>query len=358
MKTRKIKSLLYIFSSVMVLGLALVSFDAEPSKQTSTTPSGTPADPTPSVSAGPLLTNTPTPIATLTPTPSPTPTNTPTPTLSPTPTPSLAEINAAIPILPATDEIGIQLTTVITDYLNKFYSNEELNVKEISNITCYYKEGLSYADYIVYVTYDINYKQSNVLIPALDEYCISYEGDTATVHPEPLDEDVREALFLSRVSKSVSTLYVQETVHQFMQAELAGDETMLASLILDPSQADLPSRIRRVEYITERKSLQYMIRFCSDKMEELDYIVYVIHDDKIVNIATYAPGMDEYHIKLDEQNYPKIVLPTLANDYVLFFRSQKSIQEAIKEVTNQLLEAMTADPNLASFINKLYGNAD
>ena len=117
MKIRRTKNLLYIFSSVMVLGLALISFDApKPAEQTVALPT-----PTPTAKA-----NTPTPV----------PTQAPEHTATPTPTPSLAELNAAIAIQPATDDTGAGLTTIITNYLNDKYSDNRTCLKYLQAKKC------------------------------------------------------------------------------------------------------------------------------------------------------------------------------------------------------------------------------
>ena len=132
MKIKRLQSLLYIVSSIMVLGLALVSFDTEkPAQHTVQLPTPTPTKKADKSTSVPTLTPTNTPI----------PTSTPSPTPSPTPLPSLSEIHATISISPATTEIGIALTDSVTEYLKNFYAKEELQVKEINNITCYYKPG-------------------------------------------------------------------------------------------------------------------------------------------------------------------------------------------------------------------------
>lgn len=360
MKVRKIKSLLYIFSSVMVLGLALISFDApKPDKQTVSLPTQTPTN-TPEYTSTPAPTqkpqDTPTPTPTSTPTPTPTPTSTPTPT--PTPTPSLAELNAAIAIQPATDDIGTGLTTVITNYLNEFYSNEELQVKKINNITCYYKEGVADINYFVYVSYDISYIGSNVPIPTFEEYLVSIDGETVTVLTETQNEDVNEALRLSRGTKELSELYMMELIRCYMNAKLAVDEALLASMMTDPSLLDIEDIRQKTEYIESYQNAKYLFHPCPEEITEFDYIVYCASESKIVNIKTAAPGMDEYVIKFDENNIPYLFFGTASSstsDYLIAQRETKAYQEYLSvNVTIPLADAMTADPDLLEFITKIY----
>lgn len=355
MKIRRLKSLLYIFSSVMVLGLALVSFDPlGPEQQTSAKPSPT-VEPNPS---DVVATNTPAPTQNPkhTATPTPTPTSTPTPTLSPTPTPSLAQLNAEIAIKPATDDIGNGLTTVVTEYLTDYYSNEDLQVKEINNITCYYKEGLADVSYFVYVSYDITYNTSNVPVPTLEEYCITLGGEAVTITNEPENEDVKEALYFSRASQSVSELYLKEFLRRYMNAELACDEELLNSMVVDSSQINIKKIEIETQYIEEYRNLNYIIHKVPDTVSEFDYIVYVIHDVKIVNISMLAPGMDEYVIKLDDQNYPIRFLGNTSAEAEaarVNSRMQEDYQNALKDVTDRLIEAMLQDPDLHEFMERI-----
>lgn len=355
MKIRKIKSLLYIFSSVMVLGLALVSFDSPgPDKQTVSVPTLVPTK-APEHTSTPAPTKNPqnTPTPTSTPTPTPTPTNTPTPT----PTPSLAEANAAIAIRPATDDIGTGLTTVITDYLTNYYTDEALQVKEINNITCYYKEGLADISYFVYVSYDISYEGSNVPIPTFEEYLVSVDGENVTVLTESQNEDVKEALKLSRASKELSELYMMELIRCYMNAKLAGDEGLLASMVTDPAYLNIEDIRKKTEYIEEYKNFQYMIVAAPEDVAEFDYTIFYSHDDKIVNIKTAAPGLDEIMITLDENNYPYIFLGITSagtDAYRTTLRESETYQNFLmNNVVKPLGDAMLQDPDLMEFIGRI-----
>lgn len=338
MRIRKTKSLLYIFSSVMVLGLSLLSFDtAQPSNSLLGV-----TTPTPSlVTKTPNKTNTPTLI----------------PTFTPTPTPSAAQLNAAIEIQPATDDTGLLLTKEVTAFLEERYSDAASNVKDISNITCYYKKGFSHADYIVYVSYDIKYIESNVLIPTLEEYCISMEEDNTITITEPLDEEVKEALWLARRDcKSVRDLYLKETIRRFMNAKLACDEVLLSELVTDSTYLNINDISTKTQYIERYENLQFIIREFPEDITEADFIIYVANDVKIVNISTVAPGMDEYMITLDKENYPKIFYGTtsLATDeYRTWSRAQEDFQTLYDDVINRLADAMINDSDLLEFIERI-----
>lgn len=349
MKIRKLKALLYIFSSIMVLGLALLSFDtAKPVQTTVQPPTGTPS---PTINNTDLTSKeTPIPTITLTPTP------TATPTPSPTPTPSLAELNALIPIQPATDDIGLTLTTAVTDYLNTYYSDETLQVKNISNINCHYKEGILDADYFVYAAYDVNYEKSNVLMPTLTELCISVDGDTITVQPAPTEGEISEALLLSRASESVVTLYLQETVRRYMNAELTYDEDFIFPMVTDSNYVNIDTIQLKKQFYMGYYNHQYIIRSCPEEITEFDYIVYVAHDLEVFNITTLSPGMDEYLIKLDENNYPAIFYgetSDAADEFRTSSREQEDVQTVWLDVFERLNEAISKDSDLYDFWTQL-----
>ena len=338
MKIRKTKSLLYIFSSVMVLGLSLLSFDNTTTSSTS------------------IENITPTPKETTKKTET-TKTPTSTPTIIPTPTPSIVDLNLAIEIQPAEDELGIELTKQITSYLKEKYSSPKTNVKEISNIKCYYKQGLSYVDYIIYVSYDITYIGSNVIIPTLEEYCVSISGDKYLIRSESLNDDVKKALLLARREcDSVRTLYIEETIRRFMNAKLACDEALLSELVTDSSYLNINDISTKTQYIERYENLQFLIRELPEDITEVDFIAYVANDVKIVNIFTLAPGMDEYMITLDEENYPRIFYGTSSSstdEYRTWSRAQDDFQTLYNDVIDRLANAMLSDSDLLEFIERI-----
>ncbi len=359
MKIKRTKNLLYIFSSVMVLGLALLSFDtAKPVGSSTRFPSPTQSpEQTLTPSPGPTQASGHTAAPVPTDTPTPTPTSTPTPTLSPTPTPSLGQLNAAIPIVPATDDIGNGITTVITDYLKEYYSNEDLLVKEINNITCYYKEGLADINYFAYVSYDISYEGSNVPIPTFEEYLVRIEGDVVTVLTESENADVNEALLLSRASDSVSELYMKELLRRYMNAKLAVDEPLLASMVTDAQYLNMENIRKKTEYIEEYRNLRYLIYKAPEEVTEFDYLVFLADDSKIVNISTLAAGMEEFMITLDDNNYPLIffgVTSETTDTYRSNIRMREDYQTFLEtEVTTPLVNAILSDPDLLEFIERI-----
>jgi len=339
MRIKTIKNLLYIVSSVMVMGLALVSFDAPSSgKQTVNLPT-----PAPTRSADKEVSATPTP------------TSTPIPTA--TPTPSLAQLNAELVIRPATDEIGNGLTTLISNHLKKHYTDESYQVKEISNVFCHYKEGLADVDYIVYASYDVLYEGSNVPVPTLDEYLVCIDRENISVLSETNNAEINEALFLSRASESVSKLYVKELIRRYKNANLAVDEELLSSLVTDTSYLNLKNIRKETEYIEEYKNFDYLFFPAPEEISEYDCFVFVAENVKIVNISTLAPGGQELYITLDENNYPRIFLGETSAESDTFISQCRSSSEyqLFREthVDKPFAEAVLSDPDLFEFIQRI-----
>lgn len=339
MKIRTTKNLLYICSAVMVFGLALVSFDAPSSgSQTVTLPSPT---------AKPVQ-GTETVVT-------PTPTSVPSPT--PTPTPSLAQLNAGLIIRPATDEIGSGLTTLISNHLKNHYADDSYQVKEISNIFCHYKEGLADVDYIVYASYDILYEGSNVPVPTFEEYLICIDGENITVLTASEKPEISEALFLSRASESVSKLYAKELIRRYKNAKLAVDETLLSSLVTDPSYLNLDNIRKTTEYIEEYRNLDYLFFPAPDNVNEITYFVFLADNSKIINISTLAVGGEEYIITLDENNYPLIFFGVTSDETDAFIKKCRASSEyqLFKEthVDKPFAETLLSDPDLYEFIQRI-----
>ena len=347
MRFKRTKNLLYIFSSVMVLGLALISFDAPgPAKQT-----------------GQLATSASTKKTDKAQSPKHTATPTPTNTPTPTPTPTLAQLNAAIEIQPATDDIGAGLTTLITNHLNDYYADESLQVKKINNVTCYYKPGLSDITYFVYAAYDIIYEGSNVPVPTLKEYLVSMdEEQNVSILDSSDDTDVQEALLLSRASQSVTELYIKELIRCYMNAKLAVDNELLSSLVTNPSYLDFEKIRKTTEYIEEYLNPEYLIYSCSDTIPEFDYVVYVAFSSKIVNIKTPAPGIDEFLIQIDDNNYPQVFLGEISSESQnrrMELRMTEEYTTFYKvKAEEPLVEAMLSDSSLRAFIERLYLNEE
>lgn len=381
-KHKYTKSFVEATFSVMVLGLAFLSFHPEQQNVAA----GTLGNAVPSISGTPTIapSSSVTPGSnespTVQPTATPSPTSTPTP--SPTPTPSLGELNSTIPIQPAADTaIGNDITEIITNYLNAYYgadydtlktmvpegdlfTKEFLadvaeDVSQIANITCYYKQGLSYADYIVYVCYEIKYTGSTVFIPTIEEFCISYQEDTsvATVYPTVLDDDVAEALYLSRVSDTVSELYIKQTILRYVNAKLACDETILRDIVTNSTLIDIDDISTKTQYIEKYNNVNFIIRTCPEEITDIDHVVYVSYDVKIINISTLAPGADEYMISFDTENYPKIFFGTTSpetDEFLIESHKEEDYLTLYNDVLKRLEDAILSDSTLREFVHRIY----
>ena len=88
-----------------------------------------------------------------------------------------------------------------------------------------------------------------------------------------------------------------------------------------------------------------MIYSCSDIVPEFDYVVYVAFESKIINIKTPAPGVDEFIIKMDNNNWRKNKSELSEEEYNNFYKTK---------AYDPLVEAMLSDSNLKDFIERLY----
>lgn len=243
-------------------------------------------------------------------------------------------------------------------------SEEELtalaeDITEISDLSCYYKEGLSYADYLVYACYQIRYTGSNVFIPTIEEYGVSYDPatQTATVFCKRNGDEVAEALTLSRASESVRELYIKQTILRYMNAKLALDESILKELVTDPSLIDLTDISTKTQYIEYYSNANFIIRKCPEEVPDIHYIVYVSHDVKIINIATLAPGAEEFMISIDENQYPKIFFGITSKEADAFLVESRTMEDYLalyNDVTDRLAEAIRSDSNLREFMQRIY----
>jgi len=196
----------------------------------------------------------------------------------------------------------------------------------------------------------------------LEEYIVCIESEAVTVLTTSENKDINEALLLSRGSKSVSELYIKELLRRYMNAKLAVDETLLSSMVTDPSYLNLNNIRKKTEYIEEYRNLQYLIYECPETILEFDYLVFLANDSKIVNISTLAAGMEEFMITIDADNYPHIFFGITSDDTDLYrtsIREQERYQQFLKtNVVDPLAEAMLSDPDLLEFIGRIKNVTD
>ncbi len=383
MRIKNIKSLITACSAVMLIGLGLFSFDSKPSKPVVGVeiPDPTPVNPnehlviipngtkkpTPSptntsvpVTKAPDATPTSTPTPTPTSTPTPTPTNTPTPT----PTPSLGELNAELPLRKATNDIGLQITAGVTDFLHTRYADDD-TIKEITNVTCYYKGGIT-SDYIVYATYDIHYENCVVPLSEITVLFAVQDGTTYRITDTPADADEMDSVFLSRAKGDVLQLYVETTIRRYANIKLIACEDefadwateLFSEIVTDINYIDIDDIQKKNEFISEYCNIEYPIYGTTPRdINEFDCYVYVMLDVRILDYDTLAPSVERFFIKLDENNYPQIFFGQISEDATLFI---KSIQQSddyellLNNLNDRYLVAMQ-DPQLLKFIERLNG---
>ena len=89
---------------------------------------------------------------------------------------------------------------------------------------------------------------------------------------------------------------------------------------------------------------------------EIDYIVYVTEKIKFIGIDTVAPGLEEYLIKLNEDNIPRIFVGTSSDETDLYRKELmggSKYSEMAKTVTEDYQKALESDPELYEFVKRM-----
>ena len=142
-----------------------------------------------------------------------------------------------------------------------------------------------------------------------------------------------------------------------MNAKLAGNEEILSSLVTDSSALNYEDILKKQEFIESYDILGYLIHECPDEVTEFDYIVYVINDVHIINLGI-LPGLDGLMISLDENNNPKVFFGVISDTTEQFIEASKASEDYLQisdEVTSRFFEALTNDPDLDEFVERLMG---
>ena len=135
-----------------------------------------------------------------------------------------------------------------------------------------------------------------------------------------------------------------------MKVQLTCDEELLSSMVTDASYINMNKLQQQTQYIVDYHNYQYIIRPCPDEITEFDYIVYLMHELEFISISTLSPGMEEFFLKLDENNYPHIFLGVTsdaADNYIYESRQQEDFQAAYADVEQRLENAILSDSKLA-----------
>ncbi len=315
--------------------------------------------------------STPTPAFTATPTPSPTATL----------TPLMATLTSELMRADTTDE-GAKIIAAAADFLTSYYSGaydsfskyipEDMlmeresyealtgDVASISYIRCYYKKGIDYADYIVYVLYDMLYKNNSVKVPSISEFCMSFKEDgSAVIYPLISSESVEEAVLKSRLTDDVLNLYIRQTIDKYLCAMVSGNREALSETVSDGALIDFESIAASNQFIDSYTTHDMHVNAAPENVKDVDYVVYITEDIKFININTPAPGASEYLIKLNDENIPRIFFGDTSEETDAFRAALKNSEEygqMIDEITAKLQEALTSDQELSDFVKHIYGN--
>ena len=315
--------------------------------------------------------STPTPAFTATPTPSPTATL----------TPLMASLTSELMCADTTDE-GVKIIAAAADFLTSYYSGaydsfskyipEDMlmeresyealtgDVASISYIRCYYKKGIDYADYIVYVLYDMLYKNNSVKVPSISEFCMSFKEDgSAVIYPLISSESVEEAVLKSRLTDDVLNLYIRQTIDKYLCAMVSGNREALSETVSDGALIDFESIAASNQFIDSYTTHEMHVNAAPENIKDVDYVVYITEDIKFININTPAPGASEYLIKLNDENIPRIFFGDTSEETDAFRAALKNSEEygqMIDEITAKLQEVLTSDPELSDFVKHIYGD--
>lgn len=303
-------------------------------------------------------------------------TSTPTPEVTLTP----VELSVSSDLKEALENNeGAKILKAVSDYYTAYYSGdysavsslvpEDMlipeedyreaikNVKNIESFSCFYKSGVDYADYIVYFLFDKIYTTSSARIPEIADLCISFDGaGNPTVYPLTGSDEVEEAMLQSRKRTDVLNLFIKQTIQKSLACQISGNEDALNETFIDGSVADM-QRIIAANRLTEDYELVDMfVNTVPYTITEIDYIVYVTEKIKFIGIDTVAPGLEEYLIKLNEDNLPRIFVGTSSDETDLYRKELmggSKYSEMAKTVTEDYQKALESDPELYEFVKRM-----
>lgn len=152
-----------------------------------------------------------------------------------------------------------------------------------------------------------------------------------------------------------------ETIRRYMNAKLACDEEVLKELVTDPSYINITDIEKKTQYIERHENFQFLLRPCPAVVTDFRYIVYVAHDVKLVNIATPAPGADEFLVAIDENNYPKIFFGATseaADAFRVASREKDDYKLLLNDAVERLAAAMLSDSNLREFMDRINSSTE
>lgn len=350
-----------ICSSALVLGLTFLLYPQTPTANVSgSVPTVTPSSDS-TVSPAPEVSVAPTQAATITPT----------------------QVPFVHPLL--TDDLTVpsaDVTDLVTAYINGYYKNDIetisslvtepslLNpnviknntdgVTEVENILLYEKPGIDDIFSVVYATYSLSYGNSALSIPQFSEYYIKRsDDDSYLIQISSLPTETQEIMADARISETLLNLAISSLIRRYNNACLTGDEQLLRQCVTDPDYLKgmdyYEARFAYTEYFSD---YEFIIH---PGINEIDYIVYVTYNEKIVLIDTPAPCIDSYYICLDKvTNKPSIYLGITSLDtdaYCAAVTQREDIQALAAKTDQAMTDALLSDDDLKDFYNRLTNNS-
>ena len=164
---------------------------------------------------------------------------------------------------------------------------------------------------------------------------------TVTPTPTPVPEDPNKL-------KKNEFPEINELMETFLQAKLVTDMDVIKTCVTDVSVIDLERLQRKVEYITNYENLQC---YTKPGIGEIDYVLYLVSDYRIVEINTPAPSFDVYYITYRDDK-PYIYFGTISeetNQYLEELNKSEDVLELWSEVELSLENARAKDEDLNEF---------
>ncbi|MBQ9766906.1 MAG: hypothetical protein IJW37_02215 [Lachnospiraceae bacterium] len=297
------------------------------------------------------------------------PTNAPTPTETPTYVHPLYTNEFTTPMASVSDLIAAYITGYYANDLETISAlvtepsllspvtmkNNTQGVTGVTDITLYGKPGINGIFSVVYATYSLSCGNSSVKIPQFSEYYIQRNDDGSfLINTSKLPTETQELLAEARKTEGVLNLAISTLIQRYNNACLLGDETLLKQCVTDSDYLNIDYFSSRYAYTEYFSDYEFILH---PGINEFDYMVYVIYNEKIVLIDTPAPCMECYYISLDKTTGKPLIylgITSLDTDAYRASVDQSDEIQALAIATDQAMtEAMLADDDLMDFYNRL-----
>lgn len=146
---------------------------------------------------------------------------------------------------------------------------------------------------------------------------------------------------------------VNNLIQKFLDARVASDIKTINSIVSKTNPITLSGLQKEAEYI---EGYQNVSCYTMKGPEEDSFIVYIYEEIKLVGIDTLAPGMTRVYVCKDENGKLFINFGQVedgVNDYINAADKDEEVISLIKNVDIKLEEAITKDPALKEFTQKL-----